>query len=207
MTNVSLFVADGSKILDMSSTGVYENVEYRTEEEVSLDLESLKPYFDRIPKPEADMIELSFFKAKTQEEIAQIWGCTQAAVCYRVRRGIERLRFLVNYPEIDVKKMEEDLVHLLERKKSPSRRLPSKLIARSVTSLYTTTSQTETARLLNLTQCGVRNQLLVVIGLLQRYPDPAYTIYLKALMMVRENVGILHDQNQLGKNIQRRVKK
>lgn len=54
----------------------------------------LEPLLDEIPKKEADFIHLYFIEKKRQADIAQIFEITQAAVSYRLSRGIQRLKFL-----------------------------------------------------------------------------------------------------------------
>lgn len=54
----------------------------------------LEPLLENIPPKEADFIYLYFIKDKRQSDIAQIFEITQAAVSYRLARGIKRLKFL-----------------------------------------------------------------------------------------------------------------
>jgi predicted transcriptional regulator len=63
----------------------------------------------RIPDQEADMLELYFFRNKTQMEIAKIFGVTQAAVSYRIKRSLQRLRFLMDMPILTREQIAHDM--------------------------------------------------------------------------------------------------
>ena len=57
--------------------------------------EQIEPLLDRIPEREADLIWLYFIQKKRQADIAEIFGVTQAAISYRLVRGIQRIKFLL----------------------------------------------------------------------------------------------------------------
>src|SRR5690554_5756458 len=59
----------------------------------------IAPLLDRIPQREADLIYLYFIEKKRQADIATIFGVTQAAISYRLDRGIQRLKFLLEIPQ------------------------------------------------------------------------------------------------------------
>lgn len=60
----------------------------------------LEPLLERIPEREADFIQLYFIDKKKQQDIAEIFEVTQAAVSYRLSRGIKRLQFLSVLPKV-----------------------------------------------------------------------------------------------------------
>lgn len=69
----------------------------------------LQPLLERIPEREADIIELYFLMDKRQADIATIFGMTQAAVSYRLARGIKRIKFLLDIPDVSREQMVSDL--------------------------------------------------------------------------------------------------
>lgn len=74
------------------------------------DFESrIAPLLDRIPEREADLIHLYFVKKKRQADIAEIFGVTQAAISYRLDRGIQRIKFLLSIPQVSEEELRADL--------------------------------------------------------------------------------------------------
>lgn len=74
------------------------------------DFESrIAPLLDRIPDRESDLIQLYFIHGKRQADIAEIFGVTQAAVSYRLDRGIKRIQFLLSIPQVLEEELRRDL--------------------------------------------------------------------------------------------------
>lgn len=69
----------------------------------------IAPLLDRIPEREADLIYLYFIQRKRQLDIATIFGITQAAVSYRLERGLQRIRFLLSIPQVTEEELRADL--------------------------------------------------------------------------------------------------
>lgn len=61
----------------------------------------IRDYLDQIPVVEADCVDLYFLRGFTQTRIARILGLTQPTVCYRIHRGMERIRWLASVRDID----------------------------------------------------------------------------------------------------------
>jgi len=113
----------------------------------TLDFASLSPYLDRIPPRESDLIRLYHHDKMKQEQIAKLFRITQAAVSYRLHRGIKRIQFLRTIPEL------EDETFNLE--------LGSKFCSQDLEILwrmYETTCQSEIAKQMKLTQGRVRHR-------------------------------------------------
>lgn len=72
----------------------------------------IAPLLDRIPEREADLIFLYFIQRKRQLDIATIFGITQAAVSYRLERGLQRIRFLLSIPQVTEEDLRTDLPHV-----------------------------------------------------------------------------------------------
>lgn len=81
------------------------------------DFESrIAPLLDRIPEREADLIYLYFIEKKRQADIATIFGVTQAAISYRLDRGIQRIKFLLNIPQVSEEELRTDLPEIFPAK-------------------------------------------------------------------------------------------
>lgn len=123
----------------------------------SLDFEAIAPYLDKIPARESDLIRLYHHDKMKQEQIAKLFRITQAAVSYRLHRGIKRIQFLRTIPEL-----EEEIfqVELGPRFCDQDREI--------LWRMYETTCQSEIAKQMNLTQGRVRHRFFRA---LQRIKD------------------------------------
>jgi len=141
-------------------------------------LDTILPLLDKIPPMEADIIELYFLNDKRQADIASIFGMTQAAVSYRLGRGILRIKFLLELPELTPEQMASDLSEVFPMDTPLPIEFGGDLqITGSVSSgdvtqddanlsvdvkililIWQTTCQTKVARMLNLTQGRVRHK-------------------------------------------------
>jgi DNA-directed RNA polymerase specialized sigma24 family protein len=118
-----------------------------------LDYGLLERYLYRIPVREADLIRLYYKDKMKQEQIAKLFRITQAAVSYRLHRGIKRIQFLRTIPELEKKdfdielgpKFSEQDIEILWR-------------------MYETTCQSEIAKQMNLTQGRVRHRFFRALG-------------------------------------------
>lgn len=119
-------------------------------------LEKIKSVLDRLPDRETDLIRLYFFMDKKQMDIAEIFGITQAAVSYRIKRALARLRFLVDMPDMS---KEEIYTYMLGI-------LPTDLDAKIFEEMYETTCQSEVALRLGITQGRVRHRYIKNLKLL-----------------------------------------
>lgn len=112
-----------------------------------LNFSSVEKYLHRIPPREADLIEKYYCYKMKQEQIARIFRITQAAVSYRLHRGIRRIQFLRTIPELERDEFELDL--------------GPKFITQDLEILwlmYETTCQSKIAKILGLTQGRVRHR-------------------------------------------------
>jgi hypothetical protein len=124
-------------------------------------LEKIKSVLDFLPDKEADYIRLYYFKDKKQVDIAKIFDVTQAAVSYRIKRGKERLRFILDMPDLDKHEVYNKLSNFMTRRNAEIFR-----------EMYETSCQTEVADRLNLGQGCVRHRFLKNLRKLgQRFID------------------------------------
>lgn len=146
----------------------------------------------QIPKIEADIIRLHYFKGKTQTDIARIFSIKQSAVHYRIRRGRARLKFLMERPVLEEDQVRRDLVKLGLNAKIPKTEVTDIDI---LIAMYHSTCQSVVANQLDLTQGLVRHRFLKAVQRIQSEGDEPYQTYGLAFKMIRDNLNILHEVN------------
>lgn len=142
---------------------------------------------EKIPDREADIISMYFVANKRQADIAAIFRMTQAAVSYRLARGIKRIRFLIDIPNVTSEEMIEHLSEVF-----PS--VPPKSGVRAteeigpdnlhvdvhiLVNMWITTCQSQVAKELGLTQGRVRFRFFKAVKRLQEAAEenPKYAPY------------------------------
>ena len=136
----------------------------------SLNYESqVKPLLDKIPDREADIVHLYFIRKKKQADIAEIFGVTQAAISYRLDRGIQRIRFLLSIPQVTEEEMRRDLPGV------PFKSIDVDILV----GMWLTTCQSEVANRLGLTQGRVRHRFFGAVKTLEKraQEDSAFMRY------------------------------
>lgn len=118
----------------------------------------IKPLLDRIPEREADLIYLYYIQKKRQADIAEIFGVTQAAISYRLDRGLQRIRFLLSIPQIDEEDLRRDLPEV------PFKQIDVDILV----GMWQTTCQSEVASRLGLTQGRVRHRFFGAVKILDK---------------------------------------
>jgi len=128
----------------------------------SLNFENeIKPLLDRIPEREADLIYLYYIQKKRQADIAEIFGVTQAAISYRLDRGLQRIRFLLSIPQVSEEEMRQDLPDV------PFKPIDVDILI----GMWQTTCQSEVATRLGLTQGRVRHRFFGAVKTLEKRAD------------------------------------
>lgn len=128
--------------------------------------EDIVPLLPRLPDREADLIELYFVNHKRQADIAIIFGITQAAVSYRLDRGIKRIRFLLSIPAVTEEQMREALPTVFEEQ----------IDVDILVGMWKTTCQSEVATSLGLTQGRVRHRFFRAVNTLKVAADENPTL-------------------------------
>lgn len=118
----------------------------------------IKPLLDRIPEREADLIDLYYIQKKRQADIAEIFGVTQAAISYRLDRGLQRIRFLLSIPRVNEDDMRKDLPDV------PFKPIDVDILV----GMWQTTCQSEVAARLGLTQGRVRHRFFGAVKTLEK---------------------------------------
>jgi len=152
-----------------------------------LDYESkIAPLLDRIPEREADLIDLYFIQDKRQADIAAIFNVTQAAISYRLVRGIKRIKFLLSIPHVTEEDLRADLPDVF----------PQTIDVDILVGMWGTTCQSEVASRLGLTQGRVRHRFFKAVKTLEsavetedRF-DPYYQIFSK---IANKNFNVLRE--------------
>jgi hypothetical protein len=146
-------------------------------------LERVHELLPKIPEREADLIELYFETGLKQAAIAQIFGVTQAAVSYRLERGIHRLKFLISLPQVTEEEMRADLPYV------PFKKVDVDILV----GMWVTTCQSEVATRLNLTQGNVRHRFFEAVKLLEKRgsEEPKFTPYAQIFSSIANNFTIL----------------
>lgn len=118
----------------------------------------IEPLLDRIPEREADLIYLYFIQRKRQADIATIFGVTQAAISYRLDRGIQRIKFLLSIPSVTEDELRSDLPEVF----------PQPIDVNILVGMWETTCQSEVASKLGLTQGRVRHRFFKAVRTLEK---------------------------------------
>lgn len=134
----------------------------------------IEPLLPMIPKREADLIHMYFIQKKRQADIAIIFGVTQAAVSYRLDRGVQRIKFLLSIPNLHEKDLRTDLPEVF-----PTKEDGTNIDVDILVGMWKTTCQSEVANRLGLTQGRVRHRFFKAVSALKEkaLEDPRFTPY------------------------------
>jgi hypothetical protein len=118
-----------------------------------------------------------------QADLAQVFEVTQAAISYRLKRAIQRLKYLVEIPE----GVEDDLEQLLPEVVTDPKTL------QVVREMWVMTSQSHVAAKLGITQGQTRFKFMGALKRLEKAAetDPRFTRLAQAIRKLSENFNIL----------------
>jgi DNA-directed RNA polymerase specialized sigma24 family protein len=116
----------------------------------------IAPLLNRIPQREADLIYLYYIQKKRQADIAEIFGVTQAAISYRLDRGLQRIKFLLSIPPVTEDDLRRDLPEVFKE-----------IDVDILIGMWQTTCQSEVASRLGLTQGRVRHRFFKAVKTLK----------------------------------------
>ncbi len=153
-----------------------------SEEDLPL-IENIHALMALLPPVEADFLDLYYFKHCRQTDIARIFAVSQPTVCYRLRRAVDRIKFLRRYLLIDVDHMQETLLSFL---KDPT----DVLILRT---MYESTCQMETSRRLQMSQGKVRHRFLRSLERLKSCQDLDIAPYRQLFLDINDHLNILKE--------------
>ncbi len=189
MSNGYVIPVDPSQIANRFSSPEEEPEPEEVEEDPlisPLNFEAqIAPLLDRIPEREADLIVLYYIERKRQADIAQIFGVTQAAISYRLDRGLQRIRFLLSIPNISEEDIREDLPEIFKP-----------IDVDILVGMWETTCQSEVANRLGLTQGRVRHRFFRAVKTLgiAAEKDPKFLSYFTVFQKIsKKGFNILRE--------------
>lgn len=157
--------------------------------------DEIRPFLDRLPPREQDLIELYYHDNKNQKDIAKMFGVTQGAISSRLSRAFTRLEFLRDVPKISMEDMEEKLRNYFDD-----------IEIEIIKYMMQTTCQSRTAMLINerydlndtrkkMTQVKVRHRFEKCISRLGELMklDPDLKEYYQLLCFIKDNLYKLHE--------------
>ncbi len=145
------------------------------------DLERVKGLLERIPPREADFLELYYFKNVRQTGIAELFNVSQPTVCYRLVRGAQRIKYLLELPEYTREEMLKDLSGVLS----------DRVDVDIMVGMAETTCQSEVARNLGVTQGFVRYRFFRTIEQFKRMRG--MDKYIDIFTKVSKNLNVMQD--------------
>ncbi len=161
----------------------------------SITYEEIRPFLDRLPPREIDLIELYYNEGKNQKDIAKIFGVTQGAISSRLSRAKKRLRFLRDLPKISEREIDRRLSCLFD-----------KMELEIIKGMMQTTCQSKTAKLINekhglhdiksrMTQVKVRHRFEKCLIKLKNEMETQADLktYYQLLKFIKENLYKLHE--------------
>lgn len=154
------------------------------QEESLLQLDLVKDKLDLLPPREADFIELYFFQRIRQSTIAELFNVSQPTVCYRLRRGASRLKYLLERPEYDQDEVREDLAGILS----------DPIDIDIMIGMVETTCQSDVAKTLDVSQGFVRHRFVRTISKLKK--TPGMEKHLKLFLYVFDNLNMLKNTSR-----------
>ena len=162
-----------------------------TEEDLK-QIDDIRLVLDKLPPREADFVELYFFRHMKQTDIANIFRVSQPTVCYRLQRATVRIKFLLEMPEVDTKKLRKDIAGFLT----------DPIDVEVMCLMYETTCQSTVAKKLGVSQGFVRHRFIRTIdrmGVVPTMQDYAslFTVISKNLSVLREIRRIPREDKQI----------
>lgn len=144
-------------------------------------IERVKKILDRLPVIEADFIDLYFFRHVRQTDIAAIFGVSQPTVCYRLQRAIQRIKYLLEVPKLDIETLRINL----------KRFFTDPMDIDILVLMYETTCQSETAKRLGVTQGFVRHRFIRSTKRMSTHPTMQF--YGEVFTTVAGNLNLLRE--------------
>lgn len=144
-------------------------------------LDKVRVIMDAIPPIEADFVDLYFFRHIKQTDIAAIFGVSQPTVCYRLQRAIQRIKYLLEVPHVELERLRKEMASFLE----------DPMDVDIMVFMYETTCQSEAAFRLGVSQGLVRHRFIRSIDRMAKYPSMQF--YADMFTFVARNLNILRE--------------
>lgn len=114
-------------------------------------LAEIRSILDQLPDREADLVRLYYFRDKIQDNLADMFGVSQAAISYRIQRARERLRFILDLPDLSDRTIRSTILSFNQFDQTD---------ADIFVEMYRTSCQSEVANRLDITQGQVRHRFM-----------------------------------------------
>jgi hypothetical protein len=155
-------------------------------EDIAKEFAKLEPYLGRLPKREQDLLFMHFIMKKKQTELGIIFNRTQAAISYRIKKAIRRLKFLLSLPEVGEEDIQEDLAQIFDGHDIAI-----------MLGMFRHTCQTQVARDMDSNQCYIRHRFHKNIRIIKQHADledgDVYVKYHDLFSKIRDNTNILRE--------------
>lgn len=150
----------------------------------------------RIPEKESQALRAYHLDGVTQKTIAEQEGVTQAAISYRLDRGRERIRFMLQIPNFTEDDLRNDL-------SSVNNFAPFDVFSQSdidiLVYMWRTTCQSETARLLGCSQGKIKHRFDKLVRKLSNLGSSSakgaaeFQVYATTFSAISANLNMLHE--------------
>jgi predicted transcriptional regulator len=171
-------------------------IQYNAFFDESVSFDEIRPFLNRLPPREYDLVELYYVERKNQKDIAKMFGVTQGAVSSRLSRAKKRLLFLRDLPKISNQEIEDGLKAYFDNTE-----------LEIIKFMMETTCQSKTAQLINekyglkndekkkMTQVKVRHRFEKCLIKLKEESKKNHNLkkYYNLLVFIKANLYLLHE--------------
>jgi len=134
-----------------------------------------------LPPLEAAILDCFFFQHQRQIDIAAHFKLSQPTVCYRIQRAMKRLRFLLQVPEVDIKRLEKDLERVLS----------DPVDVRIMILFWQAGCQSAVAKQLSTSQGMVRHRIERSLRHLELFPQ--FSLYTDWFRKIQQNLNLTRE--------------
>jgi transcriptional regulator len=185
---------DSSKFESMFSVD-RDAIKYQDMKLSTITFEEIEPFLSKLPPREIDLLTLYRKFGKNQKDIARMFSVTQGAVSSRLKRALDRLKFLRDLPKVTDEEIDQALGNIFD---------PMEI--EIIKCMKETTCQSRTAEIINerfqltdekhrMTQVKVRHRFekcLVRLSTLQNGCQE-YARFYDLLLIIKGNLYKLHE--------------
>jgi predicted transcriptional regulator len=172
-----------------------DSIKYQDFKLSNISFEEIEPFLNKLPPREIDLLTLYRKYGKNQKDIARMFSVTQGAVSSRLKRALDRLRFLRDLPKITDEEIDVVLGNIFDTTE-----------LEIIKCMKETTCQSKTAELINekfkltdekkrMTQVKVRHRFEKCIAklLILQKGCQEYCKYYDLLQIIKNNLYMLHE--------------
>lgn len=134
-----------------------------------------------LPPLEAAILERFFFQHQRQTDIAAHFQLSQPTVCYRIQRAMKRLRFLLQVPDVNIKRLEKDLEGVLS----------DPVDVRIMVLFWQAGCQSAVAKQLDTSQGMIRHRIERSLRRLELFPQ--FSLYTDWFRKIQQNLNIIRE--------------